>query len=66
LITTRLGVSLSKSLTPDVRVFGFVRQELMEGAANKASPLFQQTTGTSVGVGLLWTLARSEQRAAAR
>jgi hypothetical protein len=38
----------------------------MEGAANKASPLFQQTTGTSVGIGLLWTLARSEQRAAAR
>jgi hypothetical protein len=28
--------------------------------------LFQQTTGTSIGLGLLWTLARSEQRAAAR
>ena len=66
LITTRLGLSMAKSLTPDVRVFGYVRHELMEGAANKASPLFQQTTGTSIGLGLLWTLARSEQRAAAR
>ncbi len=66
LITTRLGLNVAKSLTPDVRVFGFLRHELMDGAANMASPLFQQTTGTSVGVGLLWTLARSEQRAAAR
>jgi outer membrane protein len=66
LITTRLGLSLAKSLTPDVRLFGYMRHELMEGAANKASPLFQQTTGTSVGVGLLWILSRSEQRAAGR
>ncbi len=61
-----MGLSLAKSLTPDVRLFGYMRHELMEGAANKASPLFQQTTGTSVGVGLLWILARSEQRAAGR
>lgn len=66
LITTRLGLSMAKSLTPDLRFFGFVRHELMDGAANKASPLFQQTTGTSVGVGLLWTLARSEKHAATR
>lgn len=66
LITTRLGLSTSKSLSPDVRVFGFLRHDLMEGAANKASPLFQQSTGTSVGLGLVWTLARSEQRATAR
>jgi outer membrane scaffolding protein for murein synthesis (MipA/OmpV family) len=66
LITTRLGLSISKSLSPDVRVFGFLRHDLMEGAANKASPLFRQSTGTSVGLGLVWTLARSEQRATAR
>lgn len=66
LITTRLGLSTSKSLSPDVRVFGFLRHDLLEGAANKASPLFQQSTGTSVGLGLAWTLARSEQRATAR
>jgi outer membrane scaffolding protein for murein synthesis (MipA/OmpV family) len=63
LITTRLGVTTSRSLTPDVRVFGFVRYEWMEGAANKASALFQQTTGTSVGLGLVWTIGRSEQTA---
>lgn len=63
LLTTRLGLSTSKSITPDVRVFGFVRYEWLEGAANKASPLFQHTTGTSVGLGLVWTVGRSEQRA---
>ena len=63
LITTRLGLVVSKSFTPDVRIFGFIRQDQMDGSANKASPLFQQNTGTSVGAGLVWTLGRSEQRA---
>jgi outer membrane scaffolding protein for murein synthesis (MipA/OmpV family) len=66
LITTRLGLSTAKSLTHDVRVFGFARYEVMEGAANKASPLFQQAAGTSVGFGLVWTLGRSEQPAVER
>lgn len=66
LITSRLGLSVAKNVTPDVRFFGFVRHEMMDGAANRASPLFQQSTGSSIGIGLLWTLARSEQRAAAR
>ena len=66
LITTRLGLSTSKAITPDVRVFGFVRHELLEGAANKTSPLFQQSTGASVGFGLVWTLGRSERRAEGR
>jgi hypothetical protein len=63
---SRWGLNLAKSIAPDVRVFGFVRHELLDGSANKASPLFQQSTGTSIGVGLLWTLARSEQRAVVR
>ena len=63
LITTRLGLSASKGLSPDVRAFGFVRYEWLEGAANKASTLFQQTAGTSIGLGLLWTVGRSQQRA---
>jgi outer membrane protein len=66
LIMSRWGLNVAKNLAPDVRVFGFVRHELLDGSANKASPLFQQSTGTSIGVGLLWTLARSEQRAVVR
>jgi outer membrane scaffolding protein for murein synthesis (MipA/OmpV family) len=63
LITTRLSVSTSKSLGPDLRVFGFARYDLYAGSANVNSPLYQQSTGTSLGVGLTWTLGRSEQRA---
>ena len=64
LIATRLGLSTAKDISPDVRVFGFVRYELYDGAANRASPLFLQSNGTSVGVGLTWILSRSESHAA--
>lgn len=63
LIATRLGVSTSKDLTPEVRVFAFVRYERYDGAANRASPLFLQSHGTSAGIGLTWTLSRSKRRA---
>lgn len=64
LITARLGVTTAKSLTPDLRVFVFARHDLQDGSANKDSPLFQQTTGTSLGLGLTWTVGRSSQKAA--
>lgn len=64
LIATRFGLSTTKDITPDVRVFGFIRYELYAGAANRASPLFRQSSGASVGIGFTWTLSRSESRAA--
>lgn len=64
LIATRLGFVTSKSLTPDVRVFGFVRFESYAGAANRQSPLFLNTTGTAIGIGMNWTLGRSASRVA--
>ena len=63
LIATRLSLSTSKDITPDVRVFGFVRYESYSGSANLASPLHLASNGSSVGVGLAWTLGRSTQRA---
>jgi outer membrane scaffolding protein for murein synthesis (MipA/OmpV family) len=63
LIATRLGLSAAKDLTPDVRVFGFVRYERYDGGANRASPLFLQSHGASAGIGLTWTLGRSARRA---
>lgn len=63
LITTRLTVNGAKTLTPDVRVFGFIRYDNYSNSANRASPLFLQPNGTSAGVGLAWTLGRSERRA---
>jgi outer membrane protein len=64
LIATRLGLSTSKEITPDVRVFGFVRFESYSGTANLDSPLHKASSGSSVGIGLAWTLGRSAQRAA--
>lgn len=63
LLATRLSLSTAKSVTPDVRVFAFLRYENYDGAANRASPLFLQSSGTAVGIGLTWTFARSADRA---
>jgi MipA family protein len=63
LLATRLSISTAKAITPDVRVFSFVRYENYDGAANRASPLYVQTSGTAAGVGLTWTFARSSDRA---
>ena len=63
LIAWRLKTSLSRQLTPDMRVFGFARLENVAGAANRDSPLVRRTNGVSVGVGLIYTLKRSDARA---
>jgi MipA family protein len=63
LLATRVSVSTAKSVTPDLRVFAFARYESYAGAANRASPLFLQSSGTAVGLGLTWTFARSSERA---
>ena len=62
LIATRLGLRSSKEITPDLRIYGFVRQEFFDAGANQASPLYQQPTGTSAGLGLVWMLGRSEKK----
>jgi len=61
LIATRLGMTVYKKLTPDVRLLGFARLDDYSSNANRSSPLFQKNSGTSVGVVLAWTLGRSAQ-----
>lgn len=63
LIATRLALSASKSISPDVRLFGFFHYENYAGGANRASPLHLQSNGLSAGIGLAWTLSRAETRA---
>jgi len=58
-----IGLSLSRRLTPDWRVFGFTRYDNYTQAANRDSPLFRQNSGLSVGVGFTWTAYRSTARA---
>lgn len=59
LINWRLGLTVSRDVTPKLRLFGFAWFDSVAGAANRASPLVQKTAGTSVGVGLTYTFARS-------
>jgi outer membrane scaffolding protein for murein synthesis (MipA/OmpV family) len=63
LIASRLTVSASRALGPDVRVFGFVRAESYAGNANAESPMHLRSSGASAGIGFNWTLRRSEARA---
>lgn len=64
LIAWRAGVSISKDITPDWRLFGFARFDSVAGAANEGSPLVRRTSGASAGLGLSWTWMRSQARAA--
>jgi outer membrane protein len=59
----RVGFFGTHRLNPDVRLFGFVRYESYDGAANGASPLLQRDHGVSGGIGFAWTFKRSAARA---
>ena len=59
----RAGLAGSHRLNPDVRLFGFVRYDSYDGAANSASPLMQRDHGVSAGFGFAWTFMRSAARA---
>jgi MipA family protein len=60
LIATRVGLTATRRITKDANVFGFVRLESYRGSANEDSPLYRKSSGTSAGIGLAWTLGRSE------
>lgn len=64
LISWRLGLTASYRLSPDWRVFGFGRMDLVSGAANADSPLVSRSAGFTGGIGLQWTWMRSSQPAA--
>ncbi len=62
LMSARASLGASKSLNPDVRVFGYARMDYYGLSANTASPLHLQNSSPSLGLGLTWTLGRSEAR----
>jgi outer membrane protein len=61
LIALRAGLLAAHTLTPDVRMFYIFRIESLAGAANRDSPLVRRHVGWGAGIGLSWTLARSER-----
>lgn len=64
LVSTRFGASLSRALGPDVRLVAFYRLDHVGGAANESSPLVQQRTGWTAGLGFNWTFLKSSEPAA--
>ncbi len=64
LVSWRLGVTASHRLSPEWRIFGFGRVDLVSGAANVDSPLVSRQTGFTGGIGLQWTWMQSSQPAA--
>jgi MipA family protein len=59
LITTRLDATLRAPIAPDWTGFGFLRYDNSSNSANRASPLYKTTSGTSIGGGLSWTIGKS-------
>ncbi len=66
LMLVRAGLSGSRLINPDLRVFGFVRYETYANAANRNSPLMKQDNGASIGGGFAWTIKRSARMAVSR
>ena len=65
LMLVRAGLSGSRMLNPDLRVFAFVRYESYANAANRDSPLMKRSNGASAGFGFAWTIKRSARMATA-
>lgn len=63
LIATRVGLNVSRRLSPDWRVFGLLRYDRLGHAANRDSPLLRERSGVSVAAGFTWTWYRSAARA---
>ncbi len=59
-INARASLGTSKNLSVDLRVFGYARMDYYGLGANTASPLALQSSSPTVGVGLTWTLGRSD------
>lgn len=61
LITPRAQLTLSHKLNEDVRMFAFSRTDFSGKGVNSDSPLHLQERGTTLGLGLIWTIGRSSQ-----
>jgi outer membrane scaffolding protein for murein synthesis (MipA/OmpV family) len=60
LTLVRTGLSGTWRVDRDLRTFAFTRYETYAGAANRDSPLMKKSSGFSVGIGLAYTLGRSQ------
>ena len=61
LITPRAQLTLSHKLNEDLRMFAFSRTDFSGKGVNSDSPLHLQERGTTLGLGIIWTIGRSSQ-----
>ena len=64
LVLVRLGATANYKLTPDVRLYGYLRAESYSRSANRASPLHLKSTGFAGGFAVAWIMKRSSRPAA--
>lgn len=60
LVASRLSLSVSRAMTPNLRLSAFTRVDSVGGAANQNSPLVNKNTGATTGLLLTYTLAQSQ------
>lgn len=58
---SRLQLVLTKPLGPALRVFAAGRIDFHQGAANEDSPLFRDDVTYGAGVGVVWSIFRSQR-----
>lgn len=61
---TNFSLAVGMNLHPNVRAFAGVNVGLYSGAVNASSPLFETTSSTGFGVGIVWAIKRSKARIA--
>lgn len=61
LIAQRLSLGVWRDLRPDLRLFGLLRIESVKGAANRNSPLVQQTSTGLLLVGMTYSWKQSSR-----
>lgn len=60
LIALRASLFASRMIVKAVWFFSYLKFDSVAGAANYSSPLIRRDSGWSAGIGMAWTLARSE------
>lgn len=58
---SRIQLSFSRELSKSIRIIGAFRGNFHAGAVNKNSPLFMDKSNLSGGIGIIWTIYKSNK-----
>jgi MipA family protein len=60
LIAFKAGITASYQVSPAISLFGFARLNTTRGGVNHASPLIDNASGASYGIGIVYSFMQSE------